>query len=93
MESPTPADLIAAATSGQPGWSEPWGGPMGVARAAVAAQEQLNDLSQQIAALRAAALQHELEHRSLAEVARELDVTKQALSRASRADRLPIQTW
>ena len=94
MEPPTdPTTLIETATTGQPGWSDAYGGPLGVAQAAVAAQEELKSLASVVAGLRAAAIQEALTTRSVADVAKDLGVSRQAVYIASRAPLLHVRTW
>lgn len=66
---------------------------MGVARAAVEAQAVLSEQAAALAAIRAAAIQHELETRSLVDLAHELGVSKQAIFRASRAADRQVAAW
>ncbi len=93
MKNITPRRLMDAAASGSTGWADEWGGPLGVARAAVEAQQSLNEQAAALASLRAAAIQQALETQSLSDVARELGVSKQAISRAARVPALDVPHW
>ena len=77
--------LLADASEPCDGWSDQYGGPEGVATLAFELQENLRRQSQHLAALRAAAIRELLRTRSLAEVGRMLGISKQAVSKASRA--------
>lgn len=66
-----------------PGWSVEYGGPEGVARLTLALQDALKVQASELAAVRAAAIKELLTTRSLAEVARLLGVSRQAVSKAA----------
>lgn len=89
----TPAEFLAEVAAAQPGWSQQHGGPYGVARMTVDLQRQVARMSEEIAAVRAAALQELLAMQSLATVAADLGISKQAASKASRAPSWKDPTW
>lgn len=76
-----PADFLAQASAAEPGWSTAYGGPEGIARLAVDLQRQLNEQSEQVAQIRAAAVRELLTTRTLAQVGEMLGITKQAVSK------------
>lgn len=79
--------------AGQPGWSDQWGGPLGIAKAAGAAQGTLRAQAALLARLRAAAIQEALTSQSLAEVARELGISRQAVHQAARGPAMSVDAW
>lgn len=89
----TPEQFLAEVAAAEPGWSQKHGGPYGVARICVDLQRQVAAMSEQIAAVRAAALQELLTTQSLADVAADLGVSKPAASKASRAPSWKDPTW
>lgn len=77
----TPAEVaafLAAAAEAAPGWSEPYGGPAGVASMTPALQEFTRT---ELTAIRAAALQELTRHKSGGQVARELHLTRQTVNK------------
>ena len=81
-------DLAAAA---EPGWSEPFGGPRGVALLAPALQEAALAEIGSISRVRSMAIRELLNTHSLAEVAKMLGISKQAVSQAAKQNR--IKGW
>lgn len=66
-------------------WMEPYGGPVGVAALIPILQEALSEQSHRLALVRAEAINAELETRSLADVGRELGISRNAVHKASQA--------
>lgn len=89
----TPQDFIEQANNASPGWSEQYGGPMGVAALAAALQEQLSKQSKFIAEVRAAAIQEELKTRPGTELAKAFGISKAAISRISTLPSWKGGTW
>lgn len=77
-------DLLAAAAEAVPGWSEPYGGSLGVARTAAERARELHALAELHDALRAAAIAHASIDLSYAQIGDELGVSKTAVSNAAR---------
>lgn len=71
--------LIQAAHNGVPGWSEPYGGPAGVAALAGTIRDHLTAQAQEMASLRSAAVAELLRDRSLSAVGTALGISKQAV--------------
>ena len=81
---------MAAAT---PGWSEKYGGPLGVAARCAGLQAELNRQSEQIAAVRVAAVQELLKTEPGINVAASLGVSKSAISKASMSSSWKDPRW
>lgn len=77
----------------EPGWSEKFGGPGGVAAFTVVLQERIAELSAQVAAVRTAAIQEQLKERKGVEVARSLGISKAAISRIAHAPTREGMIW
>lgn len=88
-----PATFLTLVRNAHKGWSAPLGGPEGVARLTVSLQDALKMQAEQLAGVRAAAIAEMLQTQSLSQVARALGVSKQAISRASKAPRWSDLTW
>lgn len=65
-------------------WMEPYGGPIGVAALIPILQEALSEQSHRLAQVRADVINTELETRSLADVGRELGISRNAVHKAAR---------
>lgn len=89
----SPQQFLHLASAGEPGWSQRYGGTLGVAQLAVRMQQQLAHQSEQISAIRAAAVKHQLKTRSGADLAREMGVSKTAVSRMARSQEREEITW
>lgn len=83
-ESVDPGEFLRRVARAEPGWSEGLGGPEGVARLTVELQDRLKRQAEEVAGVRAAAIRELLTTRTLADVARALGVSKQAVSKISR---------
>lgn len=90
---PTPEEFLAEVANAGPGWSEKYGGPMGVVALCGDLQEQLARESERVAAVRVAAYQELLKTRSGNNVAAMFGVSKQAISKAVRANGWKGATW
>lgn len=80
---PTVDELLEAARTANTGWSSTWGGPAGVERLAVTLQQDLLMQAEALAGLRSLALTQMLRDRSVADVARELGTSRQAVAKAA----------
>lgn len=65
-------------------WMDPYGGPMGVAALVPVLQEVLSQQSHELASVRAEVINDELRDRSLADVGRQLGISKTAVHKASQ---------
>lgn len=81
----TPEAFLAEVSSAQPGWSDKHGGLTGIVTLCADLQEQLARQSEQVAAVRVAAIQELLKTRSGTNVAATFGVSKPAISKAARA--------
>lgn len=90
---PLPGEFLRQVATAHPGWSAPYGGPEGVARATLTMQDVLKVQASELAAVRAAAIEELLTTRSLSEVARMLGVSKQAVSKSVRSPRWSDPRW
>lgn len=90
---PTPQEFLAEVSAAEPGWSERYGGPMGVSTYCAALQAELARQSELIAAVRVAAIQQMLKTHSGVEVAKTFNVSKSAISKASKAPAWKEATW
>lgn len=71
--------LVKAATGNGPGWSEPYGGPEGVALLATEIRERLDVQARAIAELRSVAVAELLRDQSLSAVGKVLGIGKTAV--------------
>jgi DNA invertase Pin-like site-specific DNA recombinase len=74
-----PSTLVRAARDGDQGWSEPYGGPEGVAALTSAIRDHLTAQAQEMTSLRAVAVGELLRDRSLSAVGKALGISKQAV--------------
>lgn len=91
--SPTPEQFLRAASEAEPGWSEEYGGPLGVAALCASLQLEISRMSEQIAGIRVAAIQELLKERTGIEVAAFLGVTPAAVSRANKNNAWKDSKW
>lgn len=88
-----PSSFLREVRDAHPGWSTPRGGPEGVARHIDELQQVLRVQAQELAAVRAAALQELLQTHSLAEVADMFGVTRPAVYKAIRSPAWKDPRW
>lgn len=87
METPSPsgeqwervAQLLRLTQGADPGWAQEYGGPAGVIRAVDQVQDDVRAVAAQVAAIRAAAVNELLRTQPVAQVARDLGVSRQAV--------------
>lgn len=79
--------------TGEPGWSDKYGGPLGVAARSAALQAELSRRSELVAAARVAAIQELLKTHTGIEVAAALGVSKSAISNATKSPAWKDPTW
>lgn len=89
----SPQDFLAAVSAAEPGWSDAYGGPVGVAAMCSALQQQISEQSEAIAAVRVAAIRELLKTHSGVEVAAMFGVSKNAISKTHRANAWEDPTW
>lgn len=89
----TPQEFLAQVAAAEPGWSQQHGGPLGIAAMCADLQAQLVEQSEAIAAVRTAAIQQELTHRSGVQLANLLGVSKTAISKATRSNSWKDPLW
>lgn len=90
---PTPEEFLREVGAAEPGWAEKYGGPLGVAARCAGLQAELSRQSEQIAAVRVAAIQELLKTHSGIEVAASLGVSKSAISKAIKSNVWEDPTW
>lgn len=90
---PTPQEFLAEVATAEPGWADRHGGPTGIVTLCADLQEQIARQSEQIAAVRVAAIQELLKTRSGTNVAATFGVSKAAISKTSRANTWKGATW
>lgn len=90
---PTPQEFLDALQAPSEGWSDAYGGPAGVAALCPGLQEQLSRQSEQIAAVRVAAIRELLKTRSGVEVAAMFGVSPSAISKINRSPIWENPTW
>lgn len=90
---PSPEQLLLEAANAHPGWSHHHGGPEGVATLCSQLQTQLARQSEQIAAIRVAAIRELLKTRPGVEVAALLGISKSAVSKTHKAPAWKEPTW
>lgn len=90
---PAPHEFLATALRAEPGWSDTYGGPAGVAALCAALQSQVAEQSEAIAAVRVAAIQELLKTFSGVEVAAMFGISKNAISKLSRSAAWEDPTW
>lgn len=99
MDTPTedathsPETFLAEVEHLQPGWSDTYGGPEGVATLCADLQTELVRQSEKIAAIRNAAIRQMLTTRSGVEVAKTLGVSKSAISKSLKSTPWKDATW
>lgn len=91
--SPTPEEFLSLVAESEAGWSEQYGGPLGIAALCASLQLEISRMSEQIASIRVAAIQELLKERSGIEVAAFLGVTPAAISRANKSNAWKDSTW
>lgn len=79
-----PTEFLEAVERGGPGWSDPYGGPEGVARIAGRLRDQAKEQQRRYGAIRATAIAALLQDRSLTSVAKALGVSKSAVHKTHR---------
>ncbi|MFW0120223.1 hypothetical protein ACN08Y_09955 [Rothia sp. P5764] len=89
----TPEQFLEQLDKLPPGWAETEGGLLEVVKRLGQFQDELNNQSQQIAAVRAAAVTQLLKSKSGAEIARELGLGRANISRLSKAQKWSNPTW
>lgn len=89
----TPESFLIQASVAEPGWSDQHGGPVGIVALCGALQRQLMSQSEQVAAIRVAAMQKLLETHSGREVAAMFGISPSAVSKAIRGDSWEDPTW
>lgn len=93
MDTPAPHEFLATTRNAEPGWSTPYGGPEGIARLCAELQTELVRQSEQIAAIRTAAIRQLLTTRSGVDVAHTLDISKSAVSKSLKNTPWENPTW
>jgi hypothetical protein len=89
----TPDIFLSQVADAEPGWSDRYGGPAGVVTLCAGLQERLMDQSEQIAAVRVAAIRELLKTHSGREVAAMFAVSPAAISKANNAAAWGGATW
>ncbi|MFJ3032709.1 hypothetical protein ACIP5Z_11560 [Rothia terrae] len=89
----SPETFLNALPHLYPGWSEQYGGALEVARKTAQFQEQLNQQAQTIAAIRAAAIHELLKTQRGVDIAKQLGLTRAAISRLSKAEKIQGMPW
>ncbi|MEU7993587.1 hypothetical protein [Rothia amarae] len=89
----TPEQFLKQLDHLPPGWAEEEGGLIEVIKRLGTFQEDLNEQSKKIAAIRAAAVAQLLKSRSGADIARELDLGRANISRLSKAPKWSNPQW
>lgn len=79
---PAPHEFLRHIEHPEPGWSEAYGGPQGVAALCADLQAELIRQSEQIASVRVAAIRQMLTTRTGVDVAHTLGVSKSAISKS-----------
>lgn len=92
-KAPTPEAFLREASTAQEGWSQAYGGPLGVAKYCADLQAQLARQSEQIAAIRVAAIRQMLTTNTGVAVARDLGVSKAAISKSLKTSPWENSTW
>lgn len=90
---PSPEAFLAETAAAEPGWSDKYGGPLGVAARSAALQSELSRQSELVAAVRVAAIQELLKTHTGIEVAAALGVSKSAISKATKSPAWKEPTW
>lgn len=90
---PTPETFLEQLAHAEPGWSDEHGGLIGVVTLCADLQTQIARQSEQIAAVRVAAIQELLKTRSGSDLAATFGVSKAAISKAARATSWEGVTW
>lgn len=93
VKHPTPEKFLERVAHAEPGWADQYGGPAGIVTLCADLQEQINRESEQIAAVRVAAMKELLKSRSGADLAATFGVSKAAISKATRANAWEGATW
>lgn len=89
----SPEQFLAEVAAADPGWSERYGGPMGVVGHCGALQQRISEQSEAIAAVRVAAILELLKDYSGVELAAALGVSKAAISKATKANVWKEAQW
>lgn len=93
VKHPSPEEFLEHVANAEPGWADQYGGPEGIVTLCAHLQEQINRESEQIAAVRVAAIKKLLTSRSGADLAATFGVSKAAISKAARANTWEGATW
>lgn len=89
----SPQDFLQKVPELQEGWSQPYGGPQAVAEKMVEFQQLLAVQSDQIAAVRASAINELLRTHSGAEVARLFGISRQVVKKVSLQNKWKDARW
>lgn len=89
----SPEAFLAEIDHAEPGWSEAYGGPVGVAKQCLELQSELARQSERIAAIRVAAIRQMLTKQSGVEAAADLGVSKSAISKSLKSTPWKDATW
>lgn len=89
----SPEEFLALIEQVEPGWSDEYGGPEGIAALCAELQTELVRQSEKIAAIRVAAIRQMLTNRSGVEVAEALGVSKSAISKSLKNTPWKDATW
>lgn len=89
----SPEQFLRLVDDAEPGWSDRFGGPTGIAAECGRLQAELMAQSERIAQIRAAALQELLKTRSGTQVAAMFGVSKNAIGKASKANAWKDAKW
>lgn len=89
----SPEAFLAEIEHAEPGWSEVYGGPQGVAAHVAELQAEVFRTSEKLAAIRVAAIRQMLTTQSGVEVAAELGISKSAVSKSLKNTPWKDATW
>lgn len=89
----SPEQFLAEVEHAEPGWSEAYGGPQGVAAHVAELQAEVFRISERLAAVRVAAIRQMLTTQSGVEVAATLGVSKSAISKSLKNTPWKDATW
>lgn len=88
-----PSDFVSRLPNLEEGWSRGFGGPLGVAQHAVNLQQQQVRISEEIASVRAAAIEEAAKTVPKQDIARTLGISRQAVEKARGRKQWPDARW
>ena len=89
----SPEEFLAEIERAEPGWSDAYGGPQGVATHVAELQAEVFRISEKLAAIRVAAIRQMLTTQSGVEVANTLGVSKSAVSKSLKNNPWKEAVW